>query len=70
MSTNYSSKKTTIFDYVKKDDVAHLIHSSSKKDPITCYAYIQADGFCLRTNNLAIYAEANRQVYFHKNENY
>lgn len=62
-STNYTTKKTTIFDYIKQDDLVHLLNKTNKKqDQISCYAFIQADGFCLRTNNLAIYAEANRQV--------
>merc|ERR1712127_79135 len=31
-------------------------------DKLSCYAFVQADGFCYRANNLTIYAEANRQI--------
>lgn len=58
------NKKISIFDYVQQNDFGFLMNRSSLKNPISCYAFIQADGFCLRTNNLPMYTEANRQVSF------
>lgn len=59
-----NKKKLSIFDYVQENDFGFLMNRSSLKHPISCYAFIQADGFCLRTNNLPVYTEANRQVFF------
>lgn len=61
---NKTNKKISIFDYVEQNDFGFLMNRSSLKNPISCYAFIQADGFCLRTNNLSMYTEANRQVRF------
>lgn len=60
------SKKPRLFDYLKVEELTDLMHNSSLEntDFLSCYAFLQADGFCLRSNNLAIYAEANRQVHF------
>ena len=70
-NTNYNNtqkitKKPRIFDYLKVEELSDLMYKSTLEnaDLLSCYAFIQADGFCLRTNNLAIYAEANRQVVF------
>lgn len=51
-------------DYLKIDEFTKLVNRSSwkKNDPLSCYAFVQADGFCYRTNNLTIFAEANRQI--------
>ena len=70
--------KPKLYDYIKLDEFSSLANKSSSSgnngniisscsggvslDLLPCYAFIQADGFCLRTNNIAIYAEANRQV--------
>ena len=55
-----------LFDYIKTDKLEHLISKTSinkrHKDPIGCYSFIQADGFCFRANNLTVFAEANRQI--------
>jgi len=36
--------------------------SKSDNELLSCYAFIQEEGFCLRTNNLTIFAETNRQI--------
>ena len=68
-SVNYANdvkSKPKLFDYVKTDTLAELIYKTSinkpKRDLISCYAFIQADGFCFRANNLPVYAEVNRQI--------
>ena len=69
-TTQDNHKKTikpNLLDYIKIDDLTCLIKKTSgykqnNDDLVSCYAFIQADGFCLRNNNLAIYAESNRQV--------
>lgn len=43
-------------------NVRNFTSNKTNIDLISCYAYIQSDGICLRTNNIAIYAEANRQA--------
>jgi hypothetical protein len=59
-----SAQKKTILDYVYNDaKLADSVKQSNKRDDLLgCYVYIQTDGICLRANNTAIYAEANRQV--------
>lgn len=63
---NDVKSKSKLFDYFKVDKLAQLISKTSinkrRHDIISCYAFIQADGFSLRANNLAVFAEANRQV--------
>ena len=57
--------KPKLYDYIKLNEYSNLVDKLSMQvnlDLLPCYAFIQADGFCLRTNNVAIYAEANRQV--------
>lgn len=56
-----------LLDYLKADYMKDLITNSSLsnkkiKDLLSCYVYLQTEGICLRTNNIAIYASANRQV--------
>jgi hypothetical protein len=38
------------------------LEKKKESELLTCYAFVQTEGFCMRANNLAIYAEANRQV--------
>lgn len=63
-----TAKKPTpkILDYHKIDELTKLINkatlSKSENELLSCYAFIQEDGFCLRTNNLTIFAESNRQI--------
>lgn len=33
-----------------------------ENDVIRCFTYIQSTGFCMRTNTIGTYCEANRQV--------
>lgn len=68
-SVTYSNdvkSRPKLFDYVKPDKLAQLIYKTSinkrSHDLISCYAFIQSDGFCFRANNLSIYAEVNRQI--------
>ena len=67
--TSKSNKaKPKVYDYIKLDELSSLTNKSDLSssnvnlDLLPVYAFIQADGFCLRANNVAIYAEANRQV--------
>jgi hypothetical protein len=69
--TSKSNKaKPKLYDYIKLDEFSLLANksdltlSSINLDLLPVHAFIQADGFCLRANNVAIYAEANRQVFF------
>jgi hypothetical protein len=61
-----SSLKSKLYDHIKQDETNYLINKMSSNklnhDAISVYAFIQADGFCYRSNNIAIYAEANRQL--------
>ncbi len=62
-----SHQKPKLFDYVKLDELSNLVNKAcgnSKRnlDFLGCYAFIQAEGFCYRNNNLAVYAESNKQV--------
>ena len=64
-----SKQKKTIHDYVFNKDnklgdsaVKRLATRRKNEDLLSCYVYIQIDGICMRANNTAIYAEANRQV--------
>ena len=68
-SVNYSNdvkSRPKIFDYIKEDKLENLINKTSVNrrhpDLLSCFAFIQIDGFCFRSNNLSVYAEANRQV--------
>lgn len=68
-SQNKGDKKPTrpqLFDYMKTDELTKLVNkfSLNKKhnEYLSCYGFIQADGFCFRANNLTIFAEANRQI--------
>ena len=77
-SANFTANvktKPKLFDYIKTDKLEQLISKTSinnrHHDPFSCYAFIQADGFCLRANNLTVFAEANRQIpklmqHFHR----
>ena len=38
-----------------------------RNEKILCLAYIQNSGFCVRTNTLANYAQANKQVEILRN---
>ncbi|CAE1261914.1 EIF2B3 [Acanthosepion pharaonis] len=68
-------QKKDIFSYIPADIMAEakkLSLSSSRPDnylihdeKILCLAYIQNSGFCVRTNTIANYAEANKQIYDH-----
>ncbi|XP_029650205.1 translation initiation factor eIF-2B subunit gamma isoform X1 [Octopus sinensis] len=66
------SKKRDIYSYIPKSFLAeaYQLTLSNKVSPtyheeIHCYVYIQEKGFCVRTNTLANYAEANRQILKH-----
>ncbi len=68
-SANFTANVKTrpkLFDYIKTDKLEQLISKTSIKnrphDPFNCYAFVQADGFCFRANNLTVFAEANRQI--------
>lgn len=58
-----------IYSYIPKSFLAeaYQLTLSNQVSPmyheeIHCYVYTQDEGFCVRTNTLANYAEANRQV--------
>jgi len=63
-----SNKKDRLkmFDYMKTDQLTRLVNklSMNKKENehLSCYCFVQTDGFCFRANNLTIFAEANRQI--------
>ncbi len=63
---NNQKARLKIFDYMKTDELTRLVNklSMNKKENelLSCYCFVQADGFCFRTNNLTIFAEANRQI--------
>lgn len=74
--TSNIKEKKNIFEYIIKNELSFLSNKVSSinkqnQDLLSCYAFIQADGFCFRNNNLAIFAESNRQCmskilpYFH-----
>ena len=60
------SIKPKLFEYLRQEETSYLINKMASNnlnsDMISVYAYVQADGFCYRNNNLAIYAESNKQV--------
>ncbi len=66
-SDNSLKDKKNIFDYIENDDTKDLVGNYSaynkSKDLLSCYYYLQNDGVCVRTNNTAVYSEANKQVF-------
>ena len=60
------AKNPKLQDYIKVDKLTQLISrlSTTKidQDLLSCYVFLQNEGFCHRANNLSVYAEANRQV--------
>jgi hypothetical protein len=62
------NNKPKLFNYLglKRTDSDDFnwnnLEKKKESELLTCYAFIQTEGFCMRANNLAIYAEANRQV--------
>ena len=62
-------KSPQLYDYIKPDEFFQLLNRTSfnkNDDLLSCYAFVLADGFCLRANNLTMLAESNRQVYLYK----
>jgi len=62
-----SDNKSDIFSYISINEMEKLIKTKSMyedqcDDSIKCYSYITDGGICLRTNSLASYMEANRQI--------
>lgn len=55
-----------LYDYIKTDEFTELINRATgqqnDRDLLKCYAFVMADGFCYRANNLTMLAESNRQV--------
>lgn len=43
-------------------DGSELDEEQMSDDPIQCYVYIQDSGFCMSTNTISIYCDANRQI--------
>ena len=65
-SSSSKQPRPKLFDYIRQDEVNYLVNKMASNrlnhDMVSVYAFIQADGFCYRSNTLAIYAEANKQV--------
>ncbi len=59
--------KPKLFDYIQVDESTELLDNSSiqrnnSDDLLSCYGFLQAEGFCFRTNNISIFGEANRVI--------
>ncbi|GAB1610047.1 translation initiation factor eIF-2B subunit gamma-like isoform X1 [Argonauta hians] len=70
--TKPSNKKKDIHSYIPTSFLAEAYRlslsnkvSPSHHEEIHCNVYIQEEGFCVRANTLANYAEANRQILKH-----